>query len=199
MSKFDCTILNPIEKPTFYRHIFNELVSTSTLDLVVVNENLTTKLSDFEVIEVSGVVGAETKQSYYHLPVSCTFSFEHKINRQKPSFHSSYLYEKADWSKLINEIEKNLINSQNESVDVDIMNDKLLSAIKFAADKFIPKTREPKNREFNFPPNVVQLLDNRNFWAHAFRSSRSALFAKKYKQAQLSANEAIAQYKRDNW
>ena len=114
MSKFDCTILNPIEKPTFYRHIFNELVSTSTLDLVVVNENLTTKLSDFEVIEVSGVVGGETKQSYYHLPVSCTFSFEHKINRQKPSFHSSYLYEKADWSKLINEIEKNQLFTEEK-------------------------------------------------------------------------------------
>ena len=73
----------------------------------------------------------------------------------------------------------------------DSIDEIITSAIKDAADKCIPKSKERLDRNNNFPKDILQVLDTRNFWGVAFRSTRSELFAKKYREFQSLANEKM--------
>ena len=98
----DGVVVNSTNNPTFYRHLFGEL--TSTLDVVIVNEWLKTKVKKFEVIKMSSLVDKndpETRPAYFHLPIKCVFEMDHKPKKQILSFHSSYLYEKANWTEFV--------------------------------------------------------------------------------------------------
>ena len=55
------------------------------------------------------------------------------------------------------------------------------------------------NRDHNFPLDIVQILDTRNFWGKMFRQTRTELSAQKYKEFQELATQKISEFKLKNW
>jgi hypothetical protein len=201
LRKMDAKILNDANKATFYRYIHGELASTSILDLIIANETTSNKISKIELSEVSPVLDiySITRPSYFHIPLICELKIENIPKKQRTSFHSSYLYDRADWTKWREKAESLLHTNIGEEMLIDDLNDVIIEAIKKASESHIPKSKEKMDRNVNFPLSVVQILETRNFWAKIFKSTRTALSAKKYREFQIKANEEIAQFKRNNW
>ena len=202
LSQLNCTIINRANTPTFYRYIFGELSSSSILDYIITNVECAPKVIDIEIKDMSAVVDRfdrELRPSYFHLPIVAQINFEAKPKKSRTSFHDSFLYERANWGKVIKSIETELVNGNCDENDIDSLNGKITEAIKRGADANIPKSREKLKRDFNYPAHIVQILQTRNFWAKKFRENRNELFAKKYRSLQNEANTQIVNFKRQNW
>ena len=196
---YDATIVNN-ESPTFYRYVMGDLISTSHLDLAIVNGSLAPKIRNFEVKDMSAVVDRfdpATRPSYFHLPLSFSIEFDSRPVKKRKSFHASYLYDRADWNRIIANIESRVTAVASD--DLDQLNKIIIDSIKIEADKGIPKSNEKLKREYNYPPHIVQVLETRNFWAQAYRYHRSELFAMKYREHQTKASEMVASFRRENW
>jgi exonuclease III len=200
LSKMDATVLNDPKEPTFYRYIHGDLASASILDLIITNESTSTKFGKIERNMVSPVLDifSDTRPSYFHVPIIVELTVEDIPKKQRMSFHSSYLYDRADWNKWGEKVELGM-NNITEDVGIEDLNKIIIDALKKASEEHIPRSKEKINRNFNFPLSVVQILETRNFWAKIFKKTRTALSAKKYREFQTRANEEIAQYKLNNW
>ena len=194
-------ILNQRNEPTFYRYIFGQLSSMSTLDYVITNENLS-QSTTLEIRKMSAVVDSlneTTRPSYFHLPLVGTFKFNERPKKQRTSYNGSYLYERANWKKIIENIEEKLDNSSNQDKNLEALNDDIMRILKDEIEYNVPKSKESLKRTFNYPANIVQALEIRNFWGKVFRQTRSEIFAKKYRQTQNVATEMIGKFKLENW
>jgi len=61
--KFKGIVLNPPNKPTFYRHTDGILRSTSTLDLIISDEKPAKSLASFDSLKLSPVYDLSIKNS----------------------------------------------------------------------------------------------------------------------------------------
>ena len=201
LRKMDAKILNDAHKPTFYRYIHGDLASTSTLDLIITNETTSTLINKIELKEVSALLDiySETRPSYFHLPITCELKTENLTKKQRTSFHSSYLYDRADWTKWKEKAENLVTTNIGDETGICELNNIIIDAIKKASESHIPKSKEKIDRNTNFPLAVVQILETRNFWAKIFKSTRTALSAKKYRELQIKVSEEIIQFKQRNW
>jgi len=118
--KTNSVILNQIKKPTFYRFIFGDFVSTSTIDYIIANTSLSPKFSEFDVREISAVY--DSGASYFHLPVVAKVTFDGKPKKHRKSSHSSFIYERANWHECINDIESRLKKELNSNMTIEEIN-----------------------------------------------------------------------------
>ena len=197
LKTFKGSCINPVDQPTFFRHIFGELVSTSTLDLILTSEHLTSKLVEFDTKEISAV--QDDKASYFHVPVTVSFNFNHKPKKKRISYHEAYLYNKVNWKSCIETIERSLKNNDSEELSSTDLNNKIVNAYLVGASACITKSKDRINRNNNFPSHILILLDSRNFWSKKFKSHRVEVFANKYKEYEKKVNEAIIQFRLEQW
>ena len=74
-----------------------------------------------------------------------------------------------------------------------------MSAIRKGVESSIPKSKEKLSRDQNFPNDIVQVLETRNFWGKAYRRTRSERFAKLYREYQNLAVQKISDFRLKNW
>ena len=127
-------ILNPPHQPTFKRDA-NGLISESTLDLFVASPIFATNFNTSETLEVSPVVKFQNK--YFHLPITATFNMKNVQKSNKISHHVSRVYERADWDKVKNEMDRLLIDL-NEDDSAEQLSLNIGRCLKKAADYGIP-------------------------------------------------------------
>jgi len=188
--------LNPPNKPTFYRHTEGILRSTSTLDLIISDERLAKSLDSFDCLKLSPVYDKD--EQYYHLPVVCEFNIEVKRRKELLSFHRSFLNAKANWRKFMNDMDSAVIDDRDESTLEDD-SDRIVNAFLEVANSNIPKSKENKCRENNFPPEIVSIVKSRNYWGRLFRKNRDEFTERTYKLKIELANDLIAKYKQEQW
>jgi hypothetical protein len=182
--------------PTFYMYQKGNLISASTLDLVICGESMRKNLAYFEALEISPVFNE--KASYFHLPIMCSFGIGVRPRKARNSFHSSFIYSRADWRSFSNELDRELIDDI-ESTLLEVLNNRIINAYIKAAGSSIPKSKEKLSREINFPPEIVSALKNRNYWGKMFRRWRNEETADRYKYWEVVANEKIADFKQSQW
>jgi exonuclease III len=188
-------ILNNKGEPTFFKHVKDNLVSSSTIDLVLANDSLAAKKINIETMPISPVV--KFQKQYYHLPIKCTFSIERKCKKERTSFHASFLYDKAKWDVFKSE-QDSIIAENFTDLTLEEKAANVTRAYKIAAEKGIPKSKENLLRE-NFPPAIKDVLNLRNFWAKKFRKDRSQSSASSFKEMELLANELISDFRHEQW
>jgi hypothetical protein len=201
LGKMDAKIINDPTKPTFYRHIYGTLASTSTLDLIITNESTSVNCEKVDVIERSAALdmNSDKRPSYFHLPISTRLKVTSRPKKLRMSFNASYLYENVDWDKWQNELEQLLKDDDVNDKTIEDLNKEIIEALVKSSNAHIPKSKEKLERNFNFPLEIVQLLETRNFWSKIFRSTRTDFSAKKYRELQARCSESIAQFKLNNW
>ena len=203
IQNLDSRIMNEKDTPTFFRYVFGSLISTSTIDLVLVNESLASKVVKVDTLKSSAAIDSlneEGRPSYFHLPLVCEISVEEKLKKERKSFKPSFIYDKANWGKLIMEVEKHLSDEDGLNPnDIEALNERLIRAIKVGVEAHIPKSREKLNRDQNFPKDIVQILETRNFWGRAYRRTRSERFAKLYREYQNLATQKISEFRLNSW
>ena len=201
LRKMDAKILNDPNKATFYRYIHGTLASRSTLDLIITNEATSTKCDSFDVLVVSAAIDlySEKIPSYFHLPVAIKLKAENRPKKSRVSFNASFLYDRVDWEKWKIDVEKKLKIEDADSLTIEDLNNEIIEALSIASNKNIPKSKERIDRNFNFPLDIVQLLETRNFWSKVFKTTRSDFSAKKYRELQSRCSSAISQFKLNNW
>jgi hypothetical protein len=193
---FKGIVLNPPNKPTFFRHTEGILRSTSTLDLLISDDKTAKFLTNFETLKLSPVYDKD--EQYYHLPIVANFSIEVKRRKERLSFHRSFLYAKANWQNFMREMDAEVIDDrENESLSE--MSDRIVQAYLNSAMHNIPKNKENKGRENNFPPEIVSVLKSRNYWGRLYRKNRDDFSAHTYKLKIELANELISKYKQEQW
>ena len=153
------TIINENFSPTYYQHNYS-----STLDLAIASPQLINHLNSIEIISISSL--AEYQKVNFHLPVTISFRIEKKPYK-KPSFHSSFIYAKADWDEVKNELNRSLID-EITTTEVDELNKIIENAFLLASNNNIPKTKQSNNRE-NYPSFIVDVLKARNSWTKEFK------------------------------
>jgi hypothetical protein len=193
---FKGIVLNPPNKPTFYRHTEGILRSTSTLDLIICDEKSAKSLTSFDSLKLSPVYDKD--EQYFHLPVICEFNIEVKRRKERLSFHRSFLYAKANWRKFMSDMDVEVIDDVEE-LTLDGGSDRIVKAFLVAANNNIPKSKENKGRENNFPPEIVSVLKSRNYWGRLYRKNRDEFTERTYKLKIELANELIAKYKQEQW
>ena len=193
---FKGIVLNPPSKPTFFRHTDGILRSTSTLDLFISDDKTAKFLTIFETLKLSPVYDKD--EQYFHLPVVGEFSIEIKRRKERISFHKSFLYAKANWQKFMRDMDVEIIDDL-EDLSLGEMSDRIVNAYMKSATLNIPKNKENKGRENNFPPEIVSVLKSRNYWGRLYRQNRDEFSANTYKLKIELANELIARYKQKQW
>jgi hypothetical protein len=193
---FKGIVLNPPSKPTFFRHTDGILRSKSTLDLFISDDKTAKFLTIFETLKLSPVYDKD--EQYFHLPVVGEFSIEIKRRKERISFHKSFLYAKANRQKFMRDKDVEIIDDL-EDLSLGEMSDRTVSAYMKSATLNIPKNKENKGRENNFPPEIVSVLKSRNYWGKLYRQNRDEFSANTYKLKIELANELIAKYKQEQW
>jgi hypothetical protein len=95
-------------------------------------------------------------------------------------------------------MEHELIEEHDE-LDIEVENTRLIEVMKNSACKNIPKAKESSKRNNNYPPEIVSILKNRNYWGRMYRKNRDEFAAETYKLKIALANEVIAQHKQKKW
>jgi hypothetical protein len=196
LQSFRGAVVNEMGKPTFYRHVNKVLKSTSTIDLVLTDERTAKSLKKFETHTVSPVY--DKKAQYYHVPVTVEFEFGVTLKKERISFHSPFLYDKANWQNFQNDLEHELLD-ETSPLDIESENTRLMELMKNSAAKNIPRAKEGLKRNNNFPPEIVAVLKNRNYWGRMYRKNRDEFAAETYKIKIALANDLIAKHKHEKW
>ena len=179
LQSFKGAVVNEAGKPTFYRHVNQVLKSTSTIDLVLTDERSLKSLKKFETHTVSPVYDKEAQ--YYHVPVTVEFEFELTVKKERMSFHSPFLYDKANWKNFLNDLEHDFLD-ETIPLDIEAENTRLMESMKKSAAKNITRAKESVKRHNNFPPEIVAVLKNRNYWGRMYRKNRDEFASETYKK-----------------
>ena len=106
------------------------------------------------------------------------------------------MYEKAKWDELLAHVERELYDDI-PGLSTKDQNDRIINSLKNAAEKFIPRARETLKREENFPSEIREVLNSRNYWGKRFRSQRDKFSAEKYEEMEILANNLIKDYRQE--
>ena len=167
------------------------------MDLIITSDRLKQSSCNFEVLNESIVIGKNL--IWYHAPVICTFKIDISKKKRAKVFHSSYLYEKADWVSFKKDIDLDLVNSTNESQNTNVTTKLIFDAIAFSAAKNIPKSKENKKRFINYTEEIRDALNSRNYWKREFVKNRDEKSANKYKLYEEKSNNLIGEFKLTQW
>jgi hypothetical protein len=189
-------VLNKPNIPTFFFHQCGALVSSSTIDYIIASESLANSAGDFETWYISPVFNKDL--SYFHVPISCKINIEIKKRKERKSFISSFLYDKANWREFAGLIDAALIDEWDYD-DVALMEEKIENSIKGAAAQCIPKSKEKLNRDHNFPEPIKEVLKSRNYWRSEYKKNPNGIAADQYRLKEELASDMIAQFKRAQW
>lgn len=89
LQNIDGKIVNDSEAPTFFRYVYGDLSSKSTLDLVLVSESLVSKVIKVDTLKVSAAVDSLnelSRPSYFHLPLVPQMNIDEKHKKERTSF-----------------------------------------------------------------------------------------------------------------
>lgn len=110
-----------------------------------------------------------------------------KTNKKRNSFHSSFLYEKANWDQYKSSLDAEMMNLSGE-MDINQLDKKISTTILNSANIAIPRSKEKIGRESNFGKPIVEVLKARNFWGKKYREFRDKFTATKYAELEKLAN-----------
>ena len=198
-------IVNEPNMSTYYKYkkvVENDSSTTekiyeSTLDLIIANDRIKQTASGFTNLPDSSVINKDLL--WYHAPIKCSFKININKKKKGKSFHSSYLYDKAKWPKFQNDIEATLENENFENKTLNEVTGKIFEAISTAASNNIPKSKENSKRLNNYPANIRDALNSRNFWKREFQKYRTEYSAKKLKEYEETVNILIGKFKLKQW
>ena len=121
-----------------------------------------------------------------------------EVNDMIVGFHSSFLYDKADW-KLFKTSMDNEAKNLGPELNIENLSEILTTMILKAANKAIPKSKEILKRDANLPGEIVEVLKCRNYWGKKFRWLRDSETAKRYTELEQLANELIVEHRIAQW
>ena len=154
-----CHVINERYQPTYIRKSAGQKTYKSTLDLVIVSNNMEQMKGKIETLPHSAV--SKHQDKWYHIPVAVEFKIKVAKKHIRKSHTSSFLYDKANWNEFYNKLDQNLIDVDTESTNYCDLSKKIASAIKTAADQSIPKSKPPSNnRKLNYPIHIQNLIND---------------------------------------
>jgi hypothetical protein len=198
LDETSCHVINERYQPTYIRKATGQRTYKSTLDLVIVSNNIEQMKRKIETLPHSAV--SKHQDKWYHIPVSVEFKIKVAKKHIRKSHTSSFLYDKANWNEYYNKLDQNLIDVDTESTNYSDLSKKISSAIKNAADQSIPKSKPPNNnRKLNYPIHIQNLIVEKRRLNHIYNLNNNQNNGENLRNAQIECGDAISVFHQSKW